>query len=286
MPLIGRSDGTYVRDAPVLRRVMPHLMPTRAGATIYFDQRLDVSRTLRFLEERNAGRDASERITLFHVVLTAIVRTIGARPQMNRFVVGRRLYQRHDISLSFVVKKRMADDAPMTTVKVVFDPNDTLEGVVARVRGAVKEGRSDRPNASEKEMSIVTRLPRSGLRALVWLQRVLDYFNLLPYSLTKNDPLYASMFLANLGSVGLEAAYHHLYEYGTIPLFGVVGRVEKAPWVDERGDLVVRDVLPMRYTFDERIADGFYCARSLELFKKWVEDPVVLTEAPVTDGAP
>ena len=265
MPILGRPDGTYVADAPPLRRMAPHVMATRAGATVYFDQRIDVSRTLPWIAERG--------VTLFELMLAGYVRALGERPQMHRFVVGRRLYQRTHVELSFAVKKELADRGKMTMVKARFEPGEDLDATVGRVRAAVETGRAERPVASEKEMMIVTRLPRALVRFLTWAQGALDYFNLLPSSLIANDPLYASMVVANLGSIGLDAAYHHLYEYGTVPLFAAIGRLHKAQWVSDDGDVSVRDTVEIRYAFDERIADGYYAARTLELFKGWMEDP-------------
>jgi len=279
MPLVGRSEGTRVKRAPTLRHVMPHVMPTRSGSVVYFDQQLDLTRTQGYIAERNAGHD-DKAINLFQIILCAVVRAIGQRPQLNRFVVGRRLYQRNHIELSFAVKKEMSDEGGLTTVKVRFEPADTLEIVGRRVREAVAVGRGREHTPTEKEMSFVTRLPRFLVRFLVWAQGVLDYFNLLPAAVIRNDPLHASVFLANLGSVGLEAAYHHLYDYGTVPLFATIGRVHKAPVVDEAGALAIREVVTVRYSYDERIADGFYAARSLELLKTFVEAPAQLEMPP------
>jgi len=110
-------------------------------------------------------------------------------------------------------------------------------------------------------------------------QRVLDYFNLLPGSIIAADPLYASAILANLGSVGLDSAYHHLFEYGTAPIFVTMGRVKKAVVPGENDTAVVRDVVSLKYTFDERIADGLYCAKSLDLLKGFLEKPESLMES-------
>lgn len=264
MVLLSRPDGELVGDASPLRRMMPHIMPTRAGATVYFDQRLDLSRTLPWLEERGHR--------LFELMLAGYVRALVERPQMHRFVVGRRLYQRKHLELSFAVKKRFEDSSGITTVKVRFAPDDDLEVVSRRVEEAVHVGRGEATTASEKEMALAGKLPRAATRAVMGAQRALDYFNLLPEALLRNDPLYASMVIANLGSVGLQAAYHHLYEYGTVPLFAAVGRVHEAP-VAVDGRIEARQVVDVRYTFDERIADGWYAARSLDLFKGWIEQP-------------
>lgn len=252
---------------------MPFLMPTRTEAMVFFEQQIDLERTLAYIEARRARGD---EINLFQIILAGLVRIFAARPQIHRFVAGRRLYQRRTIELSFSVKKAFSDEAKLTTVKVAFEPSDTLDDVARRVREAVGVGKGEPSTVSEKEMSVISRLPRFAVRGAMTAQRVLDYFNLLPSTMIANDPMYASMFVANLGSIGLDAAFHHLYEYGTIPLFAAIGRVHRAPVVTGDDQVQVRSVVDVRYTFDERITDGLYCARSLELLRGWIEDPTTL----------
>ena len=282
MPLFGRPDGTLVADAPLLRRFMPFLMQRRNESAVFLEQEVALKETLQFLERRNAGR--GRRFTFFHVVLCALIRTLAERPILNRFVVGKRLYQRRDIALSFAVKKRFEDDAPLTTVKVVFSPGDGLEEVARRIDEAIGEGRGEKKTRSEGEMGLVMKLPRSLLAFAMWLQRVADHFNLLPAAMITPDPLYASAFIANLGSVGIEAPFHHLYEYGTVPLFLAIGRIRKGLIAHDDASVDVTELVTLRYTLDERIADGFYCARSLELFKGYLEDPDTLE--PAGKGSP
>jgi hypothetical protein len=278
MPLFRRSDGTFVERAPTLRRLMPFLMPTRNEAVVYFEQQIEVAAALAFLERLNAQRagPAEERVTLFQLVLVGMARTMGKRPILNRFIVGRRLYDRRAIELSFAVKKELTDQGGLTTVKVVLEPGASLDASLAKIVGAVGQGRGKTRLRSEKEMDIVTLLPRFLVRFVMKMQGVLDYFNLLPRSIIAGDPLYASVFLANLGSVGLDSAYHHLFEYGTTPIFVTMGRVKKAVVPGEGDQPVVREVVSLKYTLDERIADGLYCARSLELLKGYLEKPETL----------
>lgn len=279
MPLRRRPDGFLVRDAPPLRRMLPFLMRSRTESLVYFDLPIEVGGTRDYINRQKAN-PAAEGLTLFQIIVCAAARTLALRPRLNRFVAGRRLYQRHTIDLSFAMKKALTDDAPITTVKVRFDPHDTLTIASRRIREAVRSGRSGGPSVSDRQMRMVSRLPRSLVRLLVRAQRALDYFNLLPAGTIQSDPLYASVFLANLGSLGIDAAYHHLYEYGTVPVFGTIGRVKKVPVVDADGEVVARDVVETRWTFDERIADGFYCARSLEMFRSLVQHPERLEQPP------
>lgn len=273
MPLIPRVEGTYVDDLPPLRRMMPHLMPGRNEAAVAFEQVLDLTEVLPFLAARNTGADAAEHVTLFQLILLAMLRTFEQRPMLNRFVVGRRVYQRNEIQFSFAIKRAMRDDAGLTTTKVTLEAGETLASLGAKMRPSIREGKAGKENTSDREMRFFTMLPRFLLRWVVTLQRALDYFNLLPGWFIRPDPLYASMFFANLGSVGLDSAFHHLYEYGTCPFFVTLGRVKKAVLVGDDGQPVVRDVVSLKFLFDERIADGFYCARSLELFRDLLEHP-------------
>lgn len=268
---MGRRDGTLVTNVGVLRRMLPTLMPSRNDSIVYYDQQLDLTKTLPWLEARQP------RITLYELVIAALVRVWAERPQLNRFAAGGKLYQRNEIAFTISVKKSLDEDAPLTSIKAVFDPSDTIDDTRRKVDALIALGRDrERETESEKEMRFVTKLPVWAMRWLVKLQRFVDWLGLLPRFMTRNDPLYASAYVVNLGSVGLDAAYHHLYEYGNIPFFIVIGRVKKAPVVDEQGDLAVREVVNLRYSFDERITDGFYTSTALERFREYVENPVLL----------
>ena len=273
MGLLERSDGRRVRGLTLLRRFMPFLMRSRNESVVYFEQQLRVDGTLAWL----AGHDGKDRqkFSFFHVVLAAVARILGERPKMHRFVVGRRLHDRKKIELSFAVKKTLTDDAALSTVKVGFDPEAPLDDVPARVDAAIREGRGSEETVSEKEMKVVALLPRFLLRLVMWAQQVLDYWGLLPTSMISNDPLYASAFLANLGSVGLDAPFHHLYEYGTVSIFIGIGKIQDAPVVTD-GVLGVGKVVTIRYSFDERVADGYYAARSLDRVQQYIEDPALM----------
>lgn len=266
-----RPDGKRLRDLPPIRVLMPHLMPTRTGATVFHEQRVDLTQTLPWLTSYAA--QSGTQATLFHLLQYALVRVLVLRPDLHRFVIGGATYQRHKIELSFAVKKRLADGAPMTTVKVEFLPADTFAEVVRKADAAIGQGRGAALLPSEKEMALFAPLPAWLLGWMVGLQRRLDAWNLLPAAVTAADPLYASAFLANLGSIGLDAPFHHLFDWGTVPIFAVLGRVHPAAWVSEAGAVEVRPTALLRYSFDERIADGLYCAQSLELVRQILESP-------------
>lgn len=267
-----RQDGAAAQHLSPLRRIMPHLIPGRNQAAVYLDQQLRLEKTLAWLEAQNQGRAPQEQLKLFHVVLCALARVLHQRPALNRFTVGGRVYQRRQVAISFAVKPSFEDGSEINTVRMVFDPEESVEDVSQKTRRVVRQGRGDEKSQAQREMDLIARLPPSLIRCLVGLQTWLDARNLLPPALIREDPLYASLFVANMGSLGMDAPFHHLYEYGTVPIFATVGRVQQVPVVDN-GELAVGTVAHLRYTFDERIADGFYCAQSLELVRQWIEDP-------------
>jgi 2-oxoacid dehydrogenase/acyltransferase catalytic subunit len=276
MALFARPDATPVASVHPVRRIMPFLMPSRNGAFVLFEQQIDAAPARGHLARLNTGRAADSAVTLFHLVLRALGLVLAEFPRLNRFVAGSRLYQRRGIWLAFSAKQRLESDAPLFTAKIAFDPGETLEAMVARLRGALRAGRSGRETATDREIKTFLRLPPALLRLGVRVVRRLDAWALLPAAYSRDDPLYASAFVANLGSVGLDAAYHHLYEYGTIPIFVTIGRLQRVPVVLADGSVASRETFALRYTYDERIEDGFYAARALERLRDLLEEPAGL----------
>jgi hypothetical protein len=277
MAIGDRSDGVRLRKLPGFRKMFPYLMRTRTESVIYHSQRLRIGKTLAWLDRANAARE--KKISLFHVVLAAGVRTLALRPEANRFVVGHRIYQRRTIDLSFIVKRELNEQAAETTVKITFDPRSTIADVVARVTSVVQATKQSATSRDEGASNIVTRLPRSLIRLAIRVVRTLDYFGLLPASFIKGDALYTSAFLANLGSIGADAVFHHLYEWGNAPFFVTVGQRKKEPVVNERGELEVEEVMDLKFSLDERISDGVYYTATISLLTDLIENPEKL-EAP------
>jgi len=271
-----RRDGVYLKHLPAFRRIFPYLMPTRDESIIFANQKVNVGPLFAFLERINRGRGKTERITLFHGILTAASRVVRLRPELNRFVAGKRIYEQKEISITFIVKKAMTEEAPEAEARVVFTGRERLDEIRDKVNKHVSRARSNDKGSDDKLIDFVGGLPRPCLNLVARLIRWLDYHNILPSFLMEAIPLYTSVYLANLGSIGLDAVYHHLYEYGTASTFAVVGKVHKEPWVDDRNRVVVRDIMNVCFTMDERVSEGFYYARSIQLFQTLLEKPELL----------
>jgi hypothetical protein len=281
MPLFRRPDGDLARGEPAVRRVMPYLMRGRNESAVFHDTHYRIAAARAWLRAYN--RSHSQRATMFHLLAYACSVALEVRPRLNRFVSGGRLYQRRGVSMSFVAKKEFSDEGATATVKVTATPGEAFEAFSARLAGHIEDAR-EIERAVDKEVSLVMSLPGPVVRLGVALVRLLDRWNLLPWFMMKNDPMYASLFLANLGSVGISDVYHHLYEYGTISIFGAVSAPRRAVFV-VNGRSVVEDGLAVRWTFDERIDDAFSCAHSLALVQEILEVPTRHLGAPEGTGA-
>ncbi len=260
-----RADGTQVRDLSTLRRFMPFISPRRNESLVYFDSEIEVDAALRFLEERNATRPADRRMTLFHLFLRSLSQQFHERPHVNRFTKGGRLWQRHGVWVTFSAKQEIVDGAKLLTVKREFPRDESLDAMTDAVLDRLQRRRGGEEDSSDKEVKLALRLPPLLIRLALGTLHLADYFGLLPASMIEDDPMYTSVFVANLGSLGMDPGYHHLWEHGTCPAFAMLGRVR------ERAD--GSHVMPVRYTYDERIEDGLYAGITLTAVKDGVEHP-------------
>jgi len=277
-----RRDGIFLKRLPAFRRIFPYLMPTRTESLIYFGHTVDMTGAVAYLSRVNGRERGRNRITLFHLFLCATARTLLLRPELNRFVAGRRIYQHREISLTFIVKKVFTEEADESNARIVFTGAETPAEVRDLLRPKLETARSAAKGADDKLIDTVAALPRPLSNLIARLIRFLDYHNILPRFLMEAIPLYTSVYLANLGSIGLGAPFHHLYEFGSASLFLVIGKLHKKPVVDTRGRVVPRDCLDISVTLDERITEGFYAARSIALFAALLEQPELLEKPKLT----
>jgi hypothetical protein len=278
-----RTDGTLVAGVPPLRRVIPYLMRTRTESVVYFQQRIEVDRLLLWLVETNIGRPHAERVTLFHVFLTAIARTVRLRPQTNRFIAGRRTYEHDEIALSFVVKQGMTEDAEESEARVVLTGEESVDDVRRLVDAVVRRERAtDERGDDDRLVEFFASWPRPVLAGIAGGLRWLDYHNLMPRRLVEAIPLYTSVYVVHAGSIGIDPPFHHLYETGTASAFVAIGRVAPQPVVDEAGAVVARQCVDVVYTLDERATDGFYFAKTSEVIRRLVSEPQLLAHPSLT----
>ena len=271
-----RRDARWVK-APGLQTVMGYLLPKRTDCEVFLNDTLDATELLRYLEEKNAAHP-EYKTTVFHAAITAMARVVRERPLMNRFIQGYRMYERNEISISFVVKRRFADGADESLMVLVPRDSDTLDDISRRIVGEVRETRKSEHSTGGVDALLdgFAKLPRFVLMVAVRIIRWLDFWGINPKALTEGDPNYTTILTSNLGSIQTPAVYHHLNNYGTNSIMITIGTLHKEELLMPDGHKEIRDVIDVSATLDERIADGFYFARSMRLIRHVFAHPELL----------
>ena len=271
-----RRDGVWIRDIPGLNVLMANLYPDRTDCEVFLKQEIDITELLKYIDSKN-GPDAPCKTTLFHCFVTMFARVLTERPRLNRFIQGRRFYQRKDITISFVAKRRFSDHSEEALMQYQARGSDTLADVSRLIVGDVRQMRShDGAGGIDRTIERLSKLPRLLLMLVVRIIRWLDFWGLVPRFLTEGDSNCASVLMSNLGSIRCPSVYHHLNNYGTTSVLVTIGTIHKAPVFREDGSTQLRDFVDIGATLDERIADGFYFARSLKLVQHICEHPELL----------
>ena len=264
-----RRDGRVIK-MHALNAMFPYIMKTRTESLVYFNTSLDVENLLNYIEKKKAE---GIELKFFQIFMAAVVKLFKERPHLNRFVMGRRVYQRNDIKISFIAKKASTDEAEETNVTLTCNENTGFDDVIDKLKKDIKTAKSGEVKDDDALFRTVMKLPRFMLRIFFGILNWLDFYFEMPKVLADFDPLRCSAYVANLGSIGIEAPFHHLYEWGTCSVFIAIGKIRYMPVALEDGSLVSKKMVEVKVTLDERIADGFYFARSLELMEKYINNP-------------
>ena len=275
-----RSDGRRIRTEPPMNQVSPYIMVTRNTSTNYFTEAFEITHVERYIRQKR--REGLTSFGLTHVLLACYCRAIAKYPKLNRFIGGQKIYSRgKDLQFCMTIKKEMTSDSPETVIKVHLSPSDTAEDVYRKLNEKVEEVKNTPLDSSfDQTAHALMLIPGVVLKFVVWLLRTLDYFGLLPKFLLEVSPFHGSVFFTSMGSLGIPPIYHHLYDFGNLPVFGSFGCKRRALEVQEDGSVVQRKYLDCKFTMDERIVDGFYYAAFFKHFKRILARPEVLDVPP------
>lgn len=277
-----RKDARLVRGLDSMHIIMPYNMPKRTANEAVVVEEIDCTALEAYVAKLNES-NPEFKYTFFHVICAAIAKTVVLRPYMNRFYSGQRLYERDDVSLTFVVKKQFTDDAheAMAMIKCEKEGVSPLDDIYGKVKKFVtsvrKEGESD---STTDVMDMLKVFPRWALRMLFGILGWLEYHGWYPKSLMAADPYYSTCFISNLGSIKMHADYHHLADWGTNSFFVIIGEKKPTAVFNPDGSYEMKNVLKLGVTVDERIADGVYFAKTIKILKKLLDNPELL-ELPV-----
>lgn len=276
-----RYDGYRVRTLSPMTYVAPFIMKTRNDSTNLFSGSIELGRIENYIKKKRR-EDGLSGFGFLHVILAAYVRLISQKPAMNRFIAGQRIYQHgEDITVCMMVKKSMELNAQESAVKVIFNPTDTADSVYRKMDEAIEEARQEGDsNLFDTVAKIINLMPALLIRAFISFVSFLDYFGLMPKIIHKASPFHCSMFVTNLGSLGIPPIYHHLYNFGTCPVFLAFGAKRTALEVQKDGSVEKHKYVDFTVVSDERITDGHYYASSFKQLDWILRHPDILDETP------
>ncbi len=275
-----RREGRRLRTLDGVHMATPFIMETRADACNMFAEELNINKADEFVSEQLIS--GKEGFSMLHVILAAYVRAVAQYPYLNRFVSGQRIYHRHDIEVIMMVKRSMSLDAPETAVKVIFSPSDTIFDVYDKFFAAVSFVNDGDGSATgtDKVSGFFRKFPRLLFRWTVRLIGALDYWGMCPKALMDALPFWGSMIITSMGSLGIKPIYHHLYNFGNLPIFVSYGTKRRVNELDRKGNVVTKKVIDMKVVTDERICDGFEYATAFKYWRRMIENPQLLTVPP------
>ena len=273
-----RKDRIFLKNIDSMHVIMPYVMPNRCANEAVLAETFDIEAIDRYIQQKNAeGPDF--KYTWFHVICAALAKVMVLRPKMNYFISGYRMYERRDIELAFTIKRKFEEtsEEALAKVKIAREGSSPIEQVHSKVRDYVNAVRKhDETKGITNQFNFFQVLPRPVFRFFVWLLRRMEYHGIYPEGLSKDDPCFCSVYVTNLGSIKMSADYHHLFEWGNNSFFVVISEKKKLPFFKEDGSYELKDTIKLSFTIDERIADGYYFAKSIKLLKHLLQHPELL----------
>lgn len=274
-----RVDGRRLRSLNGFYNFIPFIMPKRNDAMNFYEQSFEITNADRWFRKQRIN--GYKGMGMLHLFIAAYVRACAYLPGLNRFVVGNRIFAHDDIEVVMAIKRSLSIDASETTIKVVFKPTDTIYDVYTKMNDAIDEIKnSDEENGTEEFANKFAKLPRMVISFAIWLLRVADYLGIIPKKLLDVSPFHGSMIITDLGSLGIGPIYHHIYNFGTLPVFVSFGAKRHAYELDKNGVVHDHKYVDAKFVLDERTVDGHYYASAFKLISRIISDPSVLELPP------
>jgi len=278
--IFGRSDGRRIKTLPPISRVSPYIMKTRCGASNYISDSVDIRNMEKYIKLKRA--EGLINFGALHVFIAAYIRTVSQRPGINRFISGQKIFARNNIEIAMTIKKNMLLESPDTVIKVIFRPEATADEVYAVMNDSIEKekGSMDLDSSFDRLTGVLNFIPGLFLKFAVWFLGLLDYFGMLPKKLLRLSPFHGSLVITSIGSLGIPPIYHHLYDFGNIPILWAFGAKRAQRELSKSGTVEIRKYIDYQLVCDERICDGFYYASALKYIKKLLKNPFCLSDPP------
>lgn len=270
-----RSDGRKLRNIPPFFKIIPQVMRTREDSQVYYSYDIPIKAMDEYI---NKKAEEGIKISYMTIIYAAMVRLIAQRPRLNRFVINGRTYARKDIEISLAIKKNLTDEGQETTIKLPFIGNENIFEIKEKIDNAISENKdTSSTNDTDILATTLSLVPNFLLKLAISFVMFLDKHGMLPKFVIKASPFHTSAFLTNVASLGIDAIYHHLYNFGTTGLFLAMGKKKKDYIYDDEA-VKEEKCISLAFVCDERICDGFYFASSVKMFNRFLKKPELLEE--------
>lgn len=274
-----RRDGRRVRTLSVMAQLIPYIMRERSDAQNHIEEKFNVDRVLEYINEKR--RAGYQGFGFMHFMMATYVRAVAEYPGINRFVNGQRVYTRDGwVEISLVVKQEMVLESPDSVIKLTLSPDATALDVYNELYSKINDYRAEMDSSFDNLMRVINFIPGILKRFTVGLLSFLDYWGLLPRFLTRLSPFHSSFYVTSMGSLGIPSIYHHLYNFGNVPIFCSFGTKHRETELRRDGSVAEHSYIDVKFVMDERICDGFYFAAALKYMKRFFRDPWLLDTPP------
>ena len=271
------KDSRRIKDINGMFQVMLDIKPNRCDSDVFINQKMDVTKLVGYIEKK---KKAGDNVTYFHAFVTAIGKTMYNRPKLNRFIRNRHVYEHNEVIISFVAKISFDDRSEEIMLMIPINPNDNINSISKKIKDKVDSIRNKKSNkeGANSAIDVIGKLPNIIRVPLVGILKWCDRHDLLPKSLVKDNLYYSSMIVSNLGAIKCGAIYHNLTNFGTCSSLATMGEIKLEEVIKEKGKKEIRSICEFGINFDERVADGYYFAKSVQLLQHIFDNPELLEE--------
>lgn len=268
-----RSDGKAIKNINPFFKVIPNVMMKRSDSQVFFKQNISLKGMDEYINKKSSE---GIKVSYMEIFFAAIVRTIYERPSLNRFAINGVLYQRNKISISIAIKKNLNDDGQETTVKLEFDGTENIFEVKEKLNSLIKNNKKmETENNTDSFAKLLNKMSYGSVRRIVKFLKFLDKHGILPKKIIDLSPFHTSTFVTNVGSIGIDSIYHHLYDFGTTSMFFSIGKKKKS-YIYNEDEIEQDKCITVAFVGDERICDGYYYASSFKTLNKYLKKPELL----------
>ncbi len=276
-----RKDAKKVRNLDGLHNVMIDIKPERCDSDVYMNKEIDITNLIKYVEKYKKEHP-DNKITYFHAFTMAFAKTIYNKPLLNRFIANRTFYDRNDVIIAFVAKIAFEEDSEEVMINIKVDKDDTIftlrDKITKRVNKIRNSKKGDKKENTNNIVDVVGKMPKLIRMIVTGTLKFLDKHGWLPESITKDNLYYSSVILSNLGNFKIGSIYHNIVNFGTSSIIATMGQIHKSKIIDENGKEKIIDVCDFGVNMDERIADGYYFAKSIKLLEYILDNPKLLEE--------